>query len=95
MKNYAVLEGMKRQSKDVIECAFNKGYEQGYQDGKGERETEYKEALHNIENTYIKGQKASHRKARTRDDNYFSTHRSGCNDNRTYNFIGNVESEEE
>lgn len=34
MRNYAVLEGMKRHQKTVLDDAFNKGYEQGYRDGK-------------------------------------------------------------
>ncbi len=36
MKNYAVLEGMKRHQKTVLDDAFNKGYEQGYKDCKVE-----------------------------------------------------------
>lgn len=34
MKNYAVLEDMKRHQKKVLDDAFNKGYDQGYHDGK-------------------------------------------------------------
>lgn len=60
MRDYAVVANIKVKQKCIIDDVFDKGYEQGYQDGKEEREKEYKEALHNIENTYIKGQKAEY-----------------------------------
>ena len=45
MKNYAVLEGMKRHQKTVLDDAFNKGYDQGYYDGKLDGEAQNLEKL--------------------------------------------------
>lgn len=45
MKNYAVLEGMKRHQKTVLDDAFNKGYGQGYHDGKLDGKAEKIEEL--------------------------------------------------
>ena len=34
MKNYEVLEGIKKNQRDVIDAAYNKGYDQGFIDGR-------------------------------------------------------------
>ena len=36
MKDYSVLDGMRKQTSEIIMQAFDKGYKQGYMDGKDE-----------------------------------------------------------
>lgn len=71
MKNYKEIQKFKEEaarltedmcnaSVNNIDAAFNIGYRQGYIDGKEAQQQECATALHDIENTYIKGQKAEY-----------------------------------
>lgn len=64
MKNYKEIqrltEDMCNVSVDNIDAAFNIGYKQGYMDGKEAKQQKYATALHDIEDTYIKRQKAEY-----------------------------------
>lgn len=71
MKNYREIKKFKEEAATLtenicnvsvnnIDAAFNIGYEQGYMDGKEAEQQEYATALHDIEDTYIRRQKAEY-----------------------------------